>query len=203
VTGLVPGDHVRARVRPGLWEVPAPVPRATSKPVATFGGNPHVGQAARRHCAPSTPRGQDVSTMVLPRHLRPLTPVVNQASCVKILDDIPLDKAWPWSGCVARDHRLGLVGLRGRTCGPATHVAVIGIGGIGASAVQGAPSGRRRDDLRHRTPIQLKRDPRSDLRGDPHTASSIEEAFRAHPPGDLGSHVRQGHLRHGRRIGRV
>ena len=55
-------------------------------------------------------RGQDVSTMVCLGTFAPYT-VVNQASCVKILDDIPLDKA-----CLVglrRHHRLGLGRLRG------------------------------------------------------------------------------------------
>jgi Zn-dependent alcohol dehydrogenase len=98
--------------------------------------------------------------------------VVNQASCVKILDDIPLDKA-----C--------LVGC-GVTTGwgssvyaadvqPGDNVAVIGIGGIGASAVQGARIAGA-EMIFAIDPVQLKRDLAPTF-GATHVAPSIEEAF--------------------------
>ena len=61
--------------------------------------------------------------------------VVNQASCVKILDDIPLDKAC-LVGCGVTTGWGSAV--YAADVQPGDNVAVIGIGGIGASAVQGA-----------------------------------------------------------------
>ena len=138
-------------------------------------------------------RGQDVSTMVCLGTFAPYT-VVNQASCVKILDDIPLDKA-----C--------LVGC-GVTTGwgssvyaadvqPGDNVAVIGIGGIGASAVQGARIAGA-ETIFAIDPVQLKRDLAPTF-GATHVCALHRGGLRAHSAGDLGPHVRQGHLRHGRR----
>ena len=122
--------------------------------------------------------------------------VVNQMSCVKIHDDIPLDLA-----C--------LVGC-GVTTGwgssvyaadvqPGDNVAVIGVGGIGAAAIQGARlAGAER--IFAIDPVELKRELAPKF-GATHTYASIEEAFEPIQAGDLGPHVRQGHLRHGRRAG--
>jgi Zn-dependent alcohol dehydrogenase len=128
VTGLAPGDHVVLGFVPACGKCP---PCATGHSnQCDVGGILMTGKqldGTVRHHA----RGQDVSTMVCLGTFAPYT-VVNQASCVKILDDIPLDKA-----C--------LVGC-GVTTGwgssvyaadvqPGDNVAVIGIGGIGASAL--------------------------------------------------------------------
>ena len=58
---------------------------------------------------------------------------------------------------------------------PGDHVAVIGIGGIGASAVQGARLAGA-ETIFAIDPVQLKRDLAPTF-GATHTASSIEEAF--------------------------
>jgi S-(hydroxymethyl)glutathione dehydrogenase/alcohol dehydrogenase len=98
--------------------------------------------------------------------------VVNQASCVKVLDDIPMDKAClvgcgvttGWGSAVyAADVR------------PGENVAVIGIGGIGASAVQGARlAGAER--IFAIDPVELKRTLAPTF-GATHTAASVQEAF--------------------------
>ena len=183
VTGLRPGDHVVLGFVPACGKCP---PCATGHSnLCDVGGILMTGKqldGTVRHHA----RGQDVSTMVCLGTFAPYT-VVNQASCVKILDDIPLDKA-----C--------LVGC-GVTTGwgssvyaadvqPGDNVAVIGIGGIGASAVQGARHRRCRDDLRHR-PGAAQARPGSHLRGHPRAALH-RRGRRAHSAGDMGPHVRQG-----------
>ena len=62
----------------------------------------------------------------------------------------------------------------------------------------GCAAGRRRDDLRHR-PRRAQAHAGPDLRGHPRGPVGRGGA-RAHRAGDLGPHVRQGHLRHGRRV---
>jgi Zn-dependent alcohol dehydrogenase len=116
-------------------------------------------------------RGEDLATMVCLGTYSKCT-VVNEASCVKILDDIPLDKAClvgcgvttGWGSFVyAADVR------------PGDNVAVIGVGGIGASALQGARlAGAER--IFAIDPVELKRTlaPRF---GATHTAASIDDAF--------------------------
>jgi S-(hydroxymethyl)glutathione dehydrogenase/alcohol dehydrogenase len=98
--------------------------------------------------------------------------VVNQASCVKILEDIPLDKAClvgcgvttGWGSAVyAADVR------------PGDYVAVVGIGGIGASAVQGARLAGA-EMIFAIDPVELKRKLAPTF-GATHTAASVEEAF--------------------------
>ncbi len=168
VSGLVPGDHVVLGFVPACGKCP---PCATGHSnLCDVGGILMTGKqldGTVRHHA----RGQDVSTMVCLGTFAPYT-VVNQASCVKILDDIPLDKA-----C--------LVGC-GVTTGwgssvyaadvqPGENVAVIGIGGIGASAVQGARLAGA-EMIFAIDPVELKRDLAPTF-GATHVAPSIEEAF--------------------------
>ncbi len=131
VTALKPGDHVVLGFVPACGKCPSCATGHSN--LCDVGGILMAGRqmdGTIRHHA----RGQDVATMVCLGTFAPYT-VVNQASCVKILDDIPLEKAClvgcgvttGWGSAVyAADVR------------PGDYVAVIGIGGIGASAVQGA-----------------------------------------------------------------
>ena len=140
-------------------------------------------------------RGQDLATMVCLGTFAKYS-VVNQASCVKILDDIPLDKAC-LVGCgvtTGWGSAVYAAGVR-----PGDNVAVIGIGGIGASAIQGARLAGA-EMIFAIDPVELKRKLAPNF-GATHTAASVEEAFELDPARDLGPHVRQGHLRHGRRPG--
>jgi len=80
--------------------------------------------------------------------------VFNQASCVKILDDIPLDKACLIGCGVTTGWGSSVYAADVR---PGDNVAVIGIGGIGASAVQGARLAGA-EMIFAIDPVQLKRD---------------------------------------------
>ena len=98
--------------------------------------------------------------------------VVNQASCVKILDDIPLDKACLVGCGVTTGWGSSVYAADVR---PGENVAVIGVGGIGASAIQGARlAGAER--IFAVDPVELKRTLARRF-GATHTAPSIEEAF--------------------------
>src|SRR6202451_3529868 len=168
VTGLAPGDHVVLGFVPACGKCP---PCATGHSnLCDVGGILMSGKqldGTVRHHA----RGQDVSTMVCLGTFAPYT-VVNQASCVKILEDVPLDKAClvgcgvttGWGSAVyAADVR------------PGENVAVIGVGGIGASAIQGARlAGAER--IFAIDPVELKQTLAPTF-GATHTASSVKDAF--------------------------
>lgn len=126
-----------------------------------------VGDFTARHHAKD---GQDLGLMCCLGTFSPYT-VVNEASCVKIEQDIPLDKA-------------ALVGC-GVTTGwgsavyaadvqPGDTVVVIGLGGIGMNAVQGAAFSGARHVIGV-DPLEAKRDRAPDF-GATHVAGSIEEA---------------------------
>jgi S-(hydroxymethyl)glutathione dehydrogenase/alcohol dehydrogenase len=98
--------------------------------------------------------------------------VVNEASCIKIEKDVPLDKAC-LLGC-------GVVTGWGSSVyaaevEPGDTVVVVGIGGIGANAVQGAKlAGAKR--VVAIDPIEFKREKAMQF-GATHTAASMAEAL--------------------------
>ena len=167
VTNLKPGDHVVFGFVPACGHCPS-CARGRSN-LCDNGAVLLMGRqldGTTRHHA----RGEDLSTMVCLGTFGRYT-VVNQMSCVKILDDIPLELA-----C--------LVGC-GVTTGwgssvyagdiqPGDNVAVIGVGGIGAAAIQGARlAGAER--IFAIDPVPLKREMAPKF-GATHTFASIEEA---------------------------
>ena len=98
--------------------------------------------------------------------------VVNQASCVKILDHYPLDKACLVGCGVTTGWGSAVYAAQVR---PGDDVVVVGIGGIGASAVQGARlAGAER--IFAVDPVPFKRDMAKRF-GATHTAASLDEAL--------------------------
>ena len=132
-----------------------------------LGGKQLTDQTSRHH----SKDGKDLGTMVALGTFSPYT-VVSQDSAIKIEKHIPLDKA-------------ALVGCGVTTgWGSATYaadvqsgetVAVIGIGGIGMSAVQGAAMAGARHVVAI-DPIAWKREKALTL-GATHTAASMEDAL--------------------------
>jgi S-(hydroxymethyl)glutathione dehydrogenase/alcohol dehydrogenase len=130
-------------------------------------GGRQIGDFTARHHAKD---GRDLGIMCCLGTFSPYT-VVDEASCIKIENDIPLDKA-------------ALVGC-GVTTGwgsavyaadvqPGETVVVIGIGGIGMNAVQGAAYAGARHVIAV-DPVASKRE-RALGFGATHSAPSIEEA---------------------------
>lgn len=168
VDDLAPGDHVVfgfvaacgkcpscARGRSGLCDVGALL---------------MIGVQAdgtyRHHAA----GGQDLATMTclgtFARHT-----VVNQASCVKILDHYPLDKACLVGCGVTTGWGSSVYAAEVR---PGDDVVVVGIGGIGASAVQGARlAGAER--IFAIDPVPFKREMALSF-GATHAVASLDEA---------------------------
>ena len=170
VTRVQPGDHVVFGFVPGCGYCPS-CARGRSN-LCDNGASLMVGvqmDGTSRHHA----RGQDLAVMVCLGTFAKYG-VVNQMSCVKVAKDIPLELA-----C--------LVGC-GVTTGwgssvyaadvqPGDNVAVIGIGGIGAAAIQGARLAGA-DRIFAVDPVALKRKLAPKF-GATHTCASIEEATEA------------------------
>ncbi|MBB6553396.1 NDMA-dependent alcohol dehydrogenase [Nonomuraea rubra] len=129
-------------------------------------GRQVTDMTARHHTAD----GVDLGIMACAGTFAPYT-VVAESSCVKIDDGVPLDKAalvgcgvtTGWGSAVnAADVRAGET------------VVVIGLGGIGMGAVQGAALAGARHVLAV-DPVGWKRDKAAEF-GATHTAASMEEA---------------------------
>ncbi len=81
--------------------------------------------------------------------------------------------------------------------GPGDAVAVVGVGGLGSSAVQGARLAGA-EKIFAIDPVAFKRDSAKAF-GATHTAASVSDAVRAHPRGDRRTDVQPGDLDDGRR----
>jgi S-(hydroxymethyl)glutathione dehydrogenase/alcohol dehydrogenase len=98
--------------------------------------------------------------------------VVNEASCIKIDDDVPLDRACLLGCGVVTGWGSAVYAAEVK---PGDTVAVVGIGGIGANAIQGAKlAGAKR--IIAIDPIEFKREKAMEF-GATHTASSMAEAL--------------------------
>jgi NDMA-dependent alcohol dehydrogenase len=169
VDDLAPGDHVVFGFIAACGTCPS-CARGHSN-LCDMGAQLLMGLQAdgtvRHHAADGT----DLPTMVclgtFARHT-----VVNRASCVKILDHYPLEKAC-LVGCGATTGWGSAVYAAGVR--PGDDVAVIGVGGLGAAAVQGARlAGAER--VFAIDPVEFKREMATTF-GATHTATSIDEAL--------------------------
>ena len=132
VTGLAPGDRVIFSFVPSCGQCRACAAGMGS--ICELGMYTREGRQISDHTARHHARGQDLGLMCLLGTFAERT-VVNQASCVKVEDDLPLDVAcllgcgvitgWG-SVAYAGEARVGDV------------VVVVGVGGIGINAVQAA-----------------------------------------------------------------
>jgi S-(hydroxymethyl)glutathione dehydrogenase/alcohol dehydrogenase len=168
VDWLAPGDQVIFAFIPSCGRCPS---CATGHENlcdlgAYLGEGKQIGDRTARHHAHDT----DLGLMCLLGAFSERT-VVNGASCIKVAPDVPLDKAC-LLGC-------GVVtgwgsAVYAAEVAPGEDVAVVGIGGIGINAVQGA----RLAGARHIfgiDPVGFKRQKAIEF-GATHTASSLEEA---------------------------
>lgn len=167
VSFVRPGDHVVFSFVPSCGACPSCASGHSNlcdNGAALMGGRQLDGTS--RHHA----RGQDLSTLVLLGTFAHHT-VVHEWSCVKVPDEVPLDKA-----C--------LVGC-GVTTGwgssvyaadvqPGDKVAVVGLGGIGSAAVQGAALAGA-EQIFAIDPVDWKREKAQGF-GATHTAASLSEA---------------------------
>jgi S-(hydroxymethyl)glutathione dehydrogenase/alcohol dehydrogenase len=163
-----PGDHVVLGFIPSCGRCPSCARgRQNLCDLGAFllGGRQVTDFTARHHA-----RGKDLGIMCCVGTFGEYT-VCSEASCIKIEPDIPLDKAalvgcgvtTGWGSSVyAADVQQGET------------VVIVGCGGVGMNAVQGAALSGARHVIAV-DPVEFKRE-QAQIFGATHTASSIEEA---------------------------
>lgn len=169
VSWLAPGDHVVFGFIPSCGRCPSCSTghQNLCDLGALMGLGLQITDGSSRHHA----QGKDLGLMCLLGTFAHHT-VVNEASCIKIEPDVPLDRAC-LLGC-------GVVTGWGSSVyaaevTPGDTVAVVGIGGIGANAIQGARlAGAKR--IVAIDPVEFKREKAMEF-GATHTAASMAEAL--------------------------
>jgi S-(hydroxymethyl)glutathione dehydrogenase/alcohol dehydrogenase len=170
VTSLAVGDHVSLGFVPSCGRCPSC--SAGRQSLCDLGAflllGRQIGDLTARHHAAN---GTDLGIMCCLGTFGPVT-VVNEASCIKLDGDIPLDKA-ALVGCGVTTGWGSSVYLA--DVQPGETVVIIGVGGIGINAVQGAAMAGARNVVAV-DPVAFKRD-QALLFGATHTAASVEEAI--------------------------
>jgi S-(hydroxymethyl)glutathione dehydrogenase/alcohol dehydrogenase len=168
VSWLAPGDHVVFGFIPscGRCESCSTGHQNLCDLGAVLALGRQVDGTSRHHA-----QGKDLGLMCMLGTFSHHT-VVNEASCIKIANDVPLDRAC-LLGC-------GVVTGWGSSVyaaqvGTGDVVAVVGIGGIGANAIQGARLAGAKQ-IWAIDPVEFKREKAMEL-GATHTAPSLEEAL--------------------------
>ena len=169
VSWLAPGDHVVFGFIPSCGRCPSCSTghQNLCDLGALMGIGRQIADGTSRHHA----RGQDLGLMCLLGTFAHHT-VVHEASCIKVDNDVPLEKAC-LLGC-------GVVtgwgsAVYAADVAPGDTVAVVGVGGIGANAIQGAKlAGAKR--IIAIDPVEFKREKAMEF-GATHVASSLEEAL--------------------------
>ena len=169
VTGLAVGDHVVFGFIPSCGQCPSCA--SGHQNLCDYGALILEGLQLSDGSARHHVRGKDARLMCVLGTFEPYT-VVHQFSCIKIDGDIPLDKA-ALVGCGVTTG-LGSAIYAGDVQ-PGDTLVVVGIGGIGVNAVQGARLAGAEQILAV-DPIEFKRD-QAQRFGATHTASSMEEAL--------------------------
>jgi NDMA-dependent alcohol dehydrogenase len=169
VSWLAPGDHVVFGFIPSCGRCPSCSTghQNLCDLGALMGVGMQITDGTSRHHA----QDKDLGLMCLLGTFAHHT-VVNEASCIKIENDIPLDRAC-LLGC-------GVVTGWGSSVyaaevGPGDVVAVVGVGGIGANAIQGAKLAGAKQ-IWAIDPIESKREKAMEF-GATHTAASMAEAM--------------------------
>lgn len=133
---------------------------------ALMAGGRQISDGTARHHA----QGQDIGLMCVLGTFAHHT-VVNEASCIKVDQTVPLDKACLLGCGVVTGWGSAVYAAQ---TGPADTIAIVGVGGIGASAILGAKAAGAKQILAV-DPIDSKRE-RALALGATHTAASLEEA---------------------------
>ncbi|CCW13178.1 Alcohol dehydrogenase [Rhodococcus aetherivorans] len=169
VANIREGDHVVLAFIPACGRC-----RACAKGLQNIcdeGANLLTGQAIADKTHRVTLNGDPVIQMCLLGTFAPYV-TVHEASVIKIEDDIPLDKA-ALLGCGVATGWGSATAIGGTKVGDS--VVVIGIGGVGINAVQGAAHAGARHVVAI-DPVEFKRDQAKKF-GATHTFASIEEAL--------------------------
>ena len=168
VSWLAPGDHVVFGFIPscGRCRSCSTGHQNLCDLGALMGGGRQITDGGARHHA----RGQDLGLMCLLGTFAKHT-VVNEASCIKVDEDLPLDKVCLLGCGVVTGWGSAVYAAETK---PGDTVVVVGVGGIGANAIQGAKlAGAKR--IVAIDPVEFKREKAMEF-GATHTASSMTEA---------------------------
>lgn len=168
VSGIKEGDHVVLAFIPGCGTC-RPCSRGMQN-LCDAGANLLTGKAISDGTHRMTLRGEPVVPMCLLGTFAPYV-TVNQASVIKIEDDIPLDKA-ALLGCGVSTGWGSATEIGDTRAGDT--VVVVGIGGVGINAVQGAAAAGARYVIAV-DPVAFKREKALEL-GATHVFSSMAEA---------------------------
>jgi len=169
VSWLAPGDHVVFGFIPSCGRC---VSCSTGHQNlcdlgALMGGGRQITDGSSRHHA----QGKDLGLMCILGTFSHHT-VVNEASCIKIDDDVPLDRACLLGCGVVTGWGSAVYAAEVK---PGDTVAVVGAGGIGSNAIQGARlAGAKR--IIAIDPVEYKREKAMEF-GATHTAASMTEAL--------------------------
>jgi NDMA-dependent alcohol dehydrogenase len=169
VSWLAVGDHVVFGFIPSCGRCPSC--STGHQNLCDLGDRLALGKQLSDGTSRHHAQGKDLGLMCLLGTFAKHT-VVNEASCIKIEKDIPLEKAC-LLGC-------GVVTGWGSSVyaaqvAPGDTVVVVGVGGIGANAIQGARlAGAKR--IIAIDPIEFKREKAMEF-GATHTATSMTEAL--------------------------
>jgi S-(hydroxymethyl)glutathione dehydrogenase/alcohol dehydrogenase len=170
VTTLKPGDHVVLGFIPSCGRCPScarGMQHLCDLGAFLLAGRQITDFTARHHAKD----GKDLGIMCCTGTFSPYT-VVSEATCIKIDDWIPLEKA-ALVGCGVTTGWGAATNAAGVQSGDT--VVVIGIGGIGMNAVQGAAMAGARHVIAV-DPVEWKRDKAVETFGATHACASIEEA---------------------------
>ncbi|MFC7342750.1 NDMA-dependent alcohol dehydrogenase [Saccharopolyspora griseoalba] len=171
VAGIDEGDHVVLAFIPGCGTCRACA--RGQQNLCDAGANLLTGQSISDGSYRVTHNGNPVAPMCLLGTFAPHV-TVNQASVIKIEDDIPLDKA-ALLGCGVSTGWGSATEIGAVRAG--STAVVVGIGGVGINAVQGAAAAGARHVVAI-DPVQFKRDKAVEL-GATHAFASMEEAQEA------------------------
>jgi NDMA-dependent alcohol dehydrogenase len=169
VSWLSPGDHVVFGFIPSCGRCPSCSTghQNLCDLGALMGLGLQVTDGTSRHHA----KDKDLGLMCLLGTFAHHT-VVNEASCIKIDKDVPLDRACLLGCGVVTGWGSSVYAAEVK---PGDTVAVVGVGGIGANAIQGAKlAGAKR--IIAIDPVEFKREKAMEF-GATHTFSSMEEAL--------------------------
>jgi NDMA-dependent alcohol dehydrogenase len=174
VFSVQPGDHVVFGFVPACGRCPSCA--AGHSNLCDMGSLAATGLQISDGTARHHARGQDIALGIGVLGTFAHHTVVNEASCIKIEKEWPLDRACLLGCGVVTGWGSAVYAAQVE---PGDMVAVVGVGGIGANAVQGAKLAGARV-IAAIDPVEFKREKAMEF-GATHTHASIEDALAALP----------------------
>ncbi|MFM2182683.1 MAG: hypothetical protein RJB61_977 [Actinomycetota bacterium] len=172
VFSVKPGDHVVFGFVPACGRCPSCSSGHSN--LCDMGALTATGMQLSDGTSRHHARGKDIALGIGGLGTFALHTVVNEASCIVIDKDIPLDRACLLGCGVVTGWGSSVYAAQVE---PGDTVAVVGVGGIGANAVQGAKLAGARV-VAAIDPVEFKREKAMEF-GATHTHASIDEALGA------------------------